>query len=1553
MSFTVLGLNTCPNESSPTAIRTHAAPRTARTRRPERTARATAAFLAAALLLALPGAAGQAEAQGMFDVSLSVSPTSWYEELGNKIVTVTATASRTPVGNWSVPVTVGASGDSATNGTDYAADTSITISGTGQTISTTFQLLVYDDTDVEGDETISIVPGSVSGANNTSGTTMTLIDDDTPPTVSLSLSPSSVSEGAGATSVAVTATLNEAWSEATTVNVSVGSDSATEGTDFAAVSAFTLTVPANQTSASANFTLTPTDDSAVEGDETIKVSGRATVPSQQDPLKLTGARLTITDNDQHTVALSASPSSVSEGAGATTVTVTATLSSAQSTAYGVIATVGKNSDSAVSGTDYSVNHGQFFINIPANQTSATNTFTLTPTDDSTVEGDETITVSGTSSGLSVTDTSLTLTDNDKPAITLSVTPSTVGEEASQTTFSITATAASAVSSSGQVVTVTVGASGDSATKDTDYTTTTATFEIDIKPNQTSGTRNFTLTPTQDTAFEGSETITLAGAATGYAVTGTSLTLTDDDKPAITLSVTPSSVGEGASQTTFSVTATAASAVSSSGQVVTVTVGASGDTATKDTDYTTTTPIFEVDIPPNGTSGTRNFTLTPTQDTVFEGSETITLAGAATGYTVTDTSLTLTDDDTYAVVLSASPTSVNEADSATTVTVTATADSAISTARAVMVSVSGGSADFGTDYAGVGNFPVTIEANATSGTGTFTLTPTQDTEVEGDESINVWGQGADMTVTQTSLTLTDDDTYAVALSASPTSVGEADSETTVTVTATAATAVAKSRTVTVAVGGGTATSGTDYAAVSSFDIAIAANATSGTGTFTLTPTQDTSVEGDETITVSGSGTNMSVTAATLTLTDDDREQVYLAVSPSSVGEGAQATKVTVTARVKTASSTARSYALDVGASGDGATEGTDYETVNAFQITIPANKVSGTAEFTLTPKQDTAVEGNETISVSGGGVNGQDVVGTTLTLTDDDSHSITLSASPSTVREDDGNKQIQVTATLGQARDVMTPVTISVGDASDKAKAGEDYQAVDPVTLRIRAGQTTGAATFQFRPMADEAMEGLETITISGTVKSTSKQSRMQGVAAAAVGGSTIPVTSTSMTLDDSPQVVSLTLSPASVGEGDEATTVTVTAAFPGTWKATADQTVTVSVGASGTATSGTDYAAVSDFDVTIAKGQNSGTGTFTLTPTQDTLVEGNETIAVTGSATGLTVHAATDVTLTDDDGAPAVNLTLSPASVGEADGATTVTVTAAFSNSSTYAGDTTVTVSVGASGTATAGTDFGTVQSFDVTIPAGATSGTADFIITPTDDTVVEGNETIGVAGSASGLTVNSADLTLTDDDGAAAVNLTLSPASVGEADGATTVAVTAAFSNSSTYADDQTVTVAVGAGGTATVGTDFAAVQSFDVTIPAGAASGTANFAFTPTDDTLVEGNETVSVTGSAVRPDGQQCQPDADRQRRGVGRQPDAEPGERGRGGRGDDGHCHRGLLERQHLRRRPDRHGRGGRERHGHRRDRLRRGAELRCDHPRRGGQRHGQLRLHADRRHPGRG
>ena len=396
--------------------------------------------------------------------------------------------------------------------------------------------------------------------------------------------------------------------------------------------------------------------------------------------------------------------------------------------------------------------------------------------------------------------------------------------------------------------------------------------------------------------------------------------------------------------------------------------------------------------------------------------------------------------------------MSEADGATTVTVTATLPSAAVANVQSTVSVGGGTATPGTDYAAVSDVTITIAKNATSGTGTFTLTPTQDTLAEGDETITIAGPAG--ISTPATLTLTDDDTApAVALSASPSSVTENGGAQTVTVTATSAAAAAKARTVLVAVGNrqDTATAGTDYTAVPAFNITIPANATTATGTFRLMPTNDASVENSESISIDGmpesAGANFTVGGTTMTLTDNDAQPaVTLSATPASVAEAALATSVTVKATAASAVAWARTVTVSVGGTGSAAS-GTDYAAVSNFDIAIAANATSGTGTFTLKPIQDTTNEGNETIGVAGSSLN-TTVTGTTVTLADDDINpAVTLSVSPATVSESASATSVTVTATAASSIATARTVTVSVGKTG-AAISGTDYAAVADFTVTI-------------------------------------------------------------------------------------------------------------------------------------------------------------------------------------------------------------------------------------------------------------------------------------------------------------------------------------------------------------------------------------------------------------------------------------------------------------------------------------------------------------------------
>ena len=86
------------------------------------------------------------------------------------------------------------------------------------------------------------------------GTTVGITDDDASPTVTLSLSDTSIAEDGGVTTV--TASLSHASSVATTVTVSVSPDSPAVAGDYALSANQALTIAAGQTASTGAVTVT-------------------------------------------------------------------------------------------------------------------------------------------------------------------------------------------------------------------------------------------------------------------------------------------------------------------------------------------------------------------------------------------------------------------------------------------------------------------------------------------------------------------------------------------------------------------------------------------------------------------------------------------------------------------------------------------------------------------------------------------------------------------------------------------------------------------------------------------------------------------------------------------------------------------------------------------------------------------------------------------------------------------------------------------------------------------------------------------------------------------------------------------------------------------------------------------------------------------------------------------------------------------------------------------------------------------------------------------------
>ena len=1412
-----------------------------------------------------------------------------------------------------------ADGTATVVGKDYTAKSGTLTFRESAAGSQTFTVQTTDDTVDESDETFTVTISSPSGGGGTTslGTaqsvTTTITDDDDAPTgITLSANPNTLGEDDAATSVTVTATLNGSTLPSNIV-VTIGTlaGSATKGTDYTATSLASITIPANTASGTGTLTITPTDDSVVEGDETIEIPGTTTT---QVGLTVSSSTVTLTDDnkttptpdddkDTATLSIAEPTSNVAEGSDAS---FTVTLSAAVSEQVQVAWSAPLGTDAAES-ADLGATSGT--VTFAANSAAgATQSITIGVEDDALSEAAEGFTVtlgaitSDISSQLSLKSgaSSATASISASDPITISISgPSSVDEGDATTAYTVSLSPSGVTPTAD--LTVSYGTADGTAEAGKDYTAKSGTLTF----TQTdAGSQTFTVRTTDDSVDEGTgETFTVSisspaggGGATSLGTTkSVTTTITDDDAAptGITLSASPSSLGEDDGKTDITVTATL-DGDSTRTEATVVTIGTLAGSATKDTDYAVNTALTSITIAANSESGTGTLTITPTDDSIVEGNETITIPGSTTtqvGLSVTSATVTLKDhngtttedpDDEDAATLSIAGPAANVSEgSDATFTVTLSA----SVSKQVQVAWS---APLGTDAA------VAADLSATSGTVTFaagsaagstqdiTITATDDALSEtaegftvtlGDITSDVSGQlSLKSGASSATASISASDPITVSISG-PSSVDEGDTTTAYTVSLSPA-GVKPSEDLTVDYGtaDGTATvAGKDYTAKSG--TLTFTSAAAGSQTFTVQTKEDTTDESDETFTVSisspagggGQTPTLGTAAVTTTITDDDDAPtgITLSADPDTLGEDDAATSITVTATLG-GSTLPSDTVVTIGALSGSATKDTDYAVNTALaSITIAANSESGTGTLTITPTDDSIVEGNETITIPGSTTTqvGLTVTSATVTLTDhngtttddpDDEDAGTLSISgPASNVAEGGNAVFTVTLSAVVSKEVQVAWSAPLG--TDAAESSD--LSVTSGTVTFAAGSAAGSTQDITITATDDALsETAESFTVTlGTITSDlSDQLSLKSGASSATA---------SISASD-PITVSLS-GPATVDEGDATTDYTVSLSPAGVTP-TADLTVSYAT-ANGTATAGSDYTAKSG-TLTFTNAA-AGSQTFTVQTTGDTVDEGTgETFTVSisspagggGPAPSLGTAKSVTTTITDDDDAPTgITLSASPNSLGEDDAQTSITVTATLGGS-TLPSDTVVTIGTLA-GSATAGTDYAVNTALtSITIPANSTSHTGTLTITPTDDSIVEGDEEITIPGSTtvSGLSVSSATVTLTDDNKTTTTptddkdksELSISgpAANVSEGSDATfTVTLSAAVSKQ------------VQVAWSAPLGTDAAesadlGTTSGTVTFAANSAAGaTQSITITATDDMLSEATESFTVTLGTITSD------------------------------------------------------------------------------------------------------
>ena len=1311
-------------------------------------------------------------------------------------------------------ITLSVSG-SATAGTDYtiSARTLTLPAGAGSEVSSVTATLTALDDNVYDDAETIVIGASRDGATFGTEQTVTIADDEGIPAVTLVLTPPSIAEDGGTSTV--TATVSPASATAFTVDVTAAPVSPAEAGDFQQ-SGTTLSFAAGETLSTGLVTIAAVDNTTDTPDRQVSVSGTVSAPDVSAPADAT---LTILDDDTAPVlALEVEPATIAEDGGTATVTVTTGTGSTFDSPQVITLVLG---GTATQGEDYTVSATE--LTLPRGEASVT--ATVTGLDDRVFEGDETLLISGQADGAAFGEQqTLTITDNEAaPRVTLVLTPDSIGEDGGTATVTATATVASA-----EAFTVTVAATADAPATDADFTLSGAT--LSFAANATESTGDVTIAAVDNGVDAADKTLRVSGTVSREDVAApadATLTIADDDEASttVTLTVTPQRIDEGAGATPIEVTVALDAGARESDTVIEVSLGGAGEAAAlQGVDYTPVSD-FSLTIPANETSAAVTFTLTPIEDRVDEPDETLTLTGIAgdRGIGVPEAAtLTLADnDDVPELSLRVAPASIAENGGTATVTVTTGEGSTFAGERTVALTLSG-TATEGEDYRITSRaltLPPGSGANASSVTATLTAV---DDNVDDDAETIVIGASRDGAPfgTEQTVTIADDEGIpAVTLVLTPPSIAEDGGTSTVTATVSPASATAFTVDVTAAPvspaeAGDFQQSGTT--------LSFAAGATVGTGSVTIAAVDNTTDTPDRQVSVSGTVSSTGVSApadATLTILDDETAPVLtLEVEPATIAEDGGTATVTVTTGTGSTFDSPQVITLVLGGT---ATQGEDY-TVSATELTLPRGEASVTA--TVTGLDDRVFEGDETLLISGqadGAAFGEQQ---TLTITDNEAAPrVTLVLTPDSIGEDGGTATVTATATVASAE----AFTVTVAATADAPATDADFT-LSGATLSFAANatQSTGNVTIAAVDNGVDAAD--KTLRVSGTVS-------REDVAAPADATLTIADD------DEASTTVTLTVTPQRIDEGAGATPIEVTVALDAGARES-DTVIEVSLGGAGEAAAlqGVDYTPVSDFSLTIPANETSAAATFTLTPIEDRVDEPDETLTLTGIAgdRGIGVPEAATLTLADNDDVPELSLRVAPASIAENGGTATVTVTTG--EGSTFAGERTIALTL--SGTATEGEDY-RITSRALTLPpgSGANASSVTATLTAVDDAVSDQDETIVIGGLLEGVAFGAEQtVVITDNEGAPRVTLVLTPGSISEDGGVSTVTATVSPATAEAF----TVTVAATADAPAT-DADFT-LSGATLSFAANATESTGEVTIAAVDNDVDGADKTVRVSGS-----------------------------------------------------------------------------------------------------------
>ena len=226
---------------------------------------------------------------------------------------------------------------------------------------------------------------------------------------------SSIRENGETTSILLTATLAAPSAKAETVLFTIAAPSsgtpAVRDADYTAALGSSVVIAAGELQGRTTLTLTPIDNAEVDGNRYLGVEASASGGSARTDIKIADDETPSTS-----LSLSVTPHTLSEDAVVTQLTVTATLDGKVLDADATVAISIDPASSATRDLDYSALFNPSLV-IPAGSTSGSLTLLIDPTADREDEGNETITLNGSSAGLTGGSVDITITQVDASTVT--------------------------------------------------------------------------------------------------------------------------------------------------------------------------------------------------------------------------------------------------------------------------------------------------------------------------------------------------------------------------------------------------------------------------------------------------------------------------------------------------------------------------------------------------------------------------------------------------------------------------------------------------------------------------------------------------------------------------------------------------------------------------------------------------------------------------------------------------------------------------------------------------------------------------------------------------------------------------------------------------------------------------------------------------------------------------------------------------------------------------------------------------------------------------------